>query len=651
MSGYDAIPLELRERPQWVVWRLEERDGKQTKVPYRATSPDRYASASDPATWASFEIAVQTCSAADGIGYVFSPEDPYVGIDLDELNADAGAIMLALDSYTEQSVSGQGAHVIVRASLNGHPRNRKGPLEVYEDGRYFVMTGRHLPGTPTTIEERQAELEEVLAEFLPAPEPQVSTAGGTSAPVDLDDQELIERARHANDDGDFDRLWRGDASEYADNDSVADFHFCKALAFWTGRDPDRIDRLFRASGLMRQKWNRNDYRERTIQAAIAATTKTYEPVRPRRDGRGTDAPSSPAGGGESGRPSPVPPKEGMGGTDGPSSPTAVKVQEPLQAEEAAAFAAIDEASAKPLLGDDENTILAAGGFAAWYGTGGAGKTTLGLDRACHLCAGRDWLGLPVPNPVRVLWIENEGPRGKFRKKLRAKLETWDGPSLEGRLHVLSSPWARFTFANEQMRAELVALVRTLEIEVVIAGPVSRLGAKGGGTPEEIQAFVDLLEQVRAELDRPLAYELIHHENKQGDVSGAWEGVTDTLAHVRARGNGHTAIVWDKARWAPDIHGKTWKLDWRDGEQFELDDTPETTDEEIAEKLLALVREAPGHAWGKYDELLTGKGTRKRAIRDELIEDGKLVNAGTPKAMRLYLPEQVDETLLDVEEAA
>ncbi len=261
----------------------------------------------------------------------------------------------------------------------------------------------------------------------------------------------------------------------------------------------------------------------------------------------------------------------------------------LVAEEASAFAAVEEASAEPVLGDQENTVLAAGGSSCWYGDGGAGKTTLGLDRAFHLCAGRDWLGLSVPKPVRVLWIENEGPRGKFREKVRRKLEAWDGPPLEHRLHVLVAPWARFTFKSERMREELVELVRTLEIDVVIAGPVARLGAEGGGTPQEIQAFVNLLELVRADLDRPLAYELIHHENKSGDVSGAWEGATDTLVHVQARGNGHTAIVWSKTRWAHDLHGRTWKLNWRDGEGFEVDETPETTDEEIAAKLLELAR--------------------------------------------------------------
>ena len=76
-------------------------------------------------------------------------------------------------------------------------------------------------------------------------------------------------------------------------------------------------------------------------------------------------------------------------------------------------------------------------------------------------------------------------------------------------------------------------------------------------------------------------------------------------------------------------------------------TPETADEEIAETLLGLVRENPGRSWNAYDPNLTGKGLRKRTVRDEMIEAGRLVNLGMPgKAMRLYLPEQVEQMPLD-----
>jgi primase-polymerase (primpol)-like protein len=272
------IPPELRERPQWVVWRSEERDGKRTKVPYQAARPRSLASSTEPTTWASFEQAVEVAGAFDGIGYVFSADDPYFGLDLDESlsEADKGAILLALDTYAERSVSGNGYHVIGRGCLSGNGRHPHG-LGVFDRGRYFVMTGEHVDGTPATIEPRQAQLEQVLAQFLPQPEPDRSARLPAShRSVRNDDQELLERARTARNGADFERLWNGDASGYASR-SEADLALCGMLAFWTGPDPVAVDRLFRSSGLMRPKWERADYRERTIEKALDGRSEFYRP--------------------------------------------------------------------------------------------------------------------------------------------------------------------------------------------------------------------------------------------------------------------------------------------------------------------------------------------------------------------------------------
>jgi putative DNA primase/helicase len=271
------IPAELLERDQWVVWRLEERDGTTTKVPYQAARPRSLASTTDPATWGKFEAAsvVASNDKFDGIGYVFSPDDPYFGLDLDESlsEADKGAIMNALDTYAERSVSGNGYHVIGRGSLSGNGRHPHG-LGVFDRSRYFVMTGEHVQGTPATIEERQAQLDQVLAEFLP----QRQAVAIARAPVGLDDQELLERARTARNGADFERLWSGDTSGYASR-SEADLALCSMLAFWTGPDAAALDRLFRSSGLMREKWQRPDYRARTIEKALSGRSEYFEPHR------------------------------------------------------------------------------------------------------------------------------------------------------------------------------------------------------------------------------------------------------------------------------------------------------------------------------------------------------------------------------------
>lgn len=126
MSATVTIPAELRALAQWVLWRFEERDGKQTKVPYCASAPARQASTTDPSTWATFEQALKARDEADGIGVVFTADDPFVGVDLDdcvdesgELTAATAEIMRGLDSYTERTPSGRGLHIILRGRLSG----------------------------------------------------------------------------------------------------------------------------------------------------------------------------------------------------------------------------------------------------------------------------------------------------------------------------------------------------------------------------------------------------------------------------------------------------------------------------------------------------------------------------------------------------
>jgi primase-polymerase (primpol)-like protein len=268
------IPADLRKLRQWVVWRREVRDGKETKVPYRPGNPNRRASTTDPTTWGTFgqALAAVDRGQGDGIGFVFSAEDPFCGIDLDdccsetgELNAAATAIVEDLDSYTELPPSRTGVHVIVRARLEGE-RCRRGPVEIYDSGRYFTITGARLPGVPYTPMPSQRELDELLAKLFP-PAVSLPRAPGPRA-VPEDDRDLLERVFAAKNGADVERLFNGDASGYGSR-SEADLALVSHLAFWTDGDPDRIDALFRRSGLMREKWERLDYRQRTIAKALA----------------------------------------------------------------------------------------------------------------------------------------------------------------------------------------------------------------------------------------------------------------------------------------------------------------------------------------------------------------------------------------------
>jgi putative DNA primase/helicase len=290
------IPEELRAPRQWVVWRPVERDGKVTKVPYRAAEPERLASSTDPATWSTFE---QVCAAvaagrAAGAGFVFTEGDPYVGVDFDRCrDPESGAIEPAfrkaintLAGYAEASPSGTGVHVIVRGWLPGSGKKR-GRVELYDRGRFFTMTGAALKGA--AIAERQREIDVLYATLVRQEAPQQSLPRPT-VPVDLEDRELLERARQARNGATFTQLYDGgwQGAGYG-SQSEGDLALCAMLAFWTGRDEARVDRLFRGSGLTRAKWDERrgalTYGEMTIQKAIEGCREVYAPRAARSQAR------------------------------------------------------------------------------------------------------------------------------------------------------------------------------------------------------------------------------------------------------------------------------------------------------------------------------------------------------------------------------
>lgn len=280
----EHIPAELKSRPQWVVYRAIARpDGRTDKVPHNPLTGGQ-AMANNPSTWGTYQDALQRCvvDAFDGIGYVFTDDDGLAGLDLDHCVGEDGAIeawalqiVQRLNSYTELSHSGGGLHVLVRGILPVGQGNRNGRLEMYDRGRFFTVTGRHLEGTPATIEDRRQELRTLHAEVF-GDRQERQTAARPPAPVDLADQELLARATGAQNGAKFQALWDGDSSGYP-SPSEADLALCDLLAFWTGRDPERIDRLFRQSGLYRDKWERADYRDGTIAKAIAGADDVYKP--------------------------------------------------------------------------------------------------------------------------------------------------------------------------------------------------------------------------------------------------------------------------------------------------------------------------------------------------------------------------------------
>ena len=152
------------------------------------------------------------------------------------------------------------------------PVGRSPGIEIYSAGRYFTITGKRVDGTPEKIEERQGELERIISAHF-APEPGAIPSTPTRLRIECrSDAELIRRALRAKSGTRFSKLWNGDASDYEGDHSRADAALCRMLSYWTGGDPSHIDRLFKMSGLMRDKWNRKTgeetYGARTIRLSL-----------------------------------------------------------------------------------------------------------------------------------------------------------------------------------------------------------------------------------------------------------------------------------------------------------------------------------------------------------------------------------------------
>lgn len=291
----DAIPTRLKQADRWVVWKYVEEVDHDTgevswnKPPQCANSPG-LASSTNPKTWASFASAAAAYSRGglDGIGFVLSAspgsDERLVGVDLDKcrdpetgtIDPWAADIVAKLDSYTEISPSARGLRIFLLGRLPTG-RCKKGPYENYEHRRYFTVTGHRLPGTRETIECRQAELEAVHKSIFGDLDKEEATATrGAQTPTDLNDQELVRRACESSSGAKFRRLWEGDRSGFG-SPSEADLALCNYLAFWTSGDESRMASLFAQSGLFRSKWQREDYRTRTIAKAMHGRTQFYNP--------------------------------------------------------------------------------------------------------------------------------------------------------------------------------------------------------------------------------------------------------------------------------------------------------------------------------------------------------------------------------------
>ena len=294
---FPAVPAELKALRQWVCWRKETtRDGKPTKIPYQVNR--RKAQSNQADTWTDYQTVCDHLDNFSGIGFVFSEDDPYCGIDLDdcldaqgELKDWAKPIVDRIKGvgYGERSPSGNGIKFWTRATLPPEAKHKvhivkdADAIEAYDRLRYFTVTGRG----KGDIGDGQAVIDWLVQEHLSEPQrPTHTTDRQPSATENLNAGEVIERIRASKKSAKFDALMAGNTTGYG-SQSDADLGLCGVIKFWS-QETAVIDTIFRQSALMRAKWDerrRGDgatYGQMTIEKALSGNRETYTQPRPAR---------------------------------------------------------------------------------------------------------------------------------------------------------------------------------------------------------------------------------------------------------------------------------------------------------------------------------------------------------------------------------
>lgn len=280
-DSYYNIPPELQQLPQWVVHK--------NKVPYQVNGEP--AKSNNPNTWTTFINVVQAARSGqfDGIGFMFSKGDEYLGIDIDkcyfngQFNETAKKLIDSLDSYTEFSVSGTGIHIIVKGSLPDYVtqtgfKNASYGVELYSFGRYFTFTGCR--ENENVIQERTDEVAEIIGEYFTKEQlAQYTETSFNTEPFNHEDDSDTWRKMFADSKTgqDIQAMYKGELIRSGDH-SNTDFYLCQELAYYCDKDFVKMDRMFRNSGLYREKWDAGrgamTYGERTLITAATSKKKT-----------------------------------------------------------------------------------------------------------------------------------------------------------------------------------------------------------------------------------------------------------------------------------------------------------------------------------------------------------------------------------------
>lgn len=280
---YEKLPESLRENAAFLLWRYEVVKGRKTKVPYSVNGIK--ADATKRSNCSPFPVveSVYKKGGYDGIGIFI--DRSFSAVDIDhcikngEISDLAKAIIDRFDSYTETSPSGKGIRILMNTSdvefekSKYYVNNRKIEVEVYTEKKFATVTGNAIREKP--IRKCGEEFVSFMEEYMRKPE---NSGNKVPAPGSfLSDKSVLSLAMRASNGKKFKKLWEGDFSDYPSH-SEAELALCSVLAFYCGGDLEQMDRIYKESKLCNEKWNREDYRQRTLVKAVSGIKEFYKPI-------------------------------------------------------------------------------------------------------------------------------------------------------------------------------------------------------------------------------------------------------------------------------------------------------------------------------------------------------------------------------------
>ena len=618
----DNIPAEMKARKQWCLWRYEFRHERWTKVPLQPYNLTR-AKSDQSRTWHAFHGCLSRYNTLlkfgriDGIGYFLAPDDDLIGCDVDHccngsgFSETAQAYISTLSSYAEYSPSGEGLRVFARGELptNGDskPSYRRGNCEMYDNSthRFLTVTGHHVEGTPKSVEIRQAEIEQVYLKYVyqERRRPQVSGNGRPQPSESVDEVAWEGLPRGATLDDvvwlvrqtpKYTQLWNGDTSAYQSH-SQADQALCTRLAYFVP-DAEIIDKLFRQSGLYRGKWERTDYRERTITKALGREDSfewdsfvpdhlVDEIVTPFEQGcaKGGDAMDAPF--------------------DHPSSddPPYMPKPKPTPKRRRQGYTPAQLATLPPVKWHVDNHFPQEG-LVCLVGASGACKSFIGLDYSLCVATGKPYLDAYNVVPGPVTYIAAEGRSG-IVKRIDAWMKHYGHIKYPKNLCIIPDA---FNLLDDAEADEILEITRetvgALPKMIVVDTLARSFGSGSENDTGDMNAFIATVDRMKSEAGATAI--IVHHTGWQNTNrergNSALRGAADTIMLI-SETDGRNGVLVDCVK-------------QKDFEQFE---TYQLTKRQIilneAEEETSLVLLADKSVWDTRYRLLS-------APRKELISE-------------------------------